>query len=386
MGGGAATTGDRARALFMDDMLDAAKAESKAEREAFPPWYDLAFANRVTDMKRSTRCMVAQRLHELDPAGHLLKSGEYEQLKIRQEYALERANPLDQNSPLVHRAPTSIGWSDPRRTPGELMDPVRFPAEELVKEKTRLGTRGYSAQHQQDPAPAEGHLVKRVWFKWFKMPTDANGVVLPAADIRKMLGLTRVGQGVDTALSEKTSADYTCDITIGEAPARFYVLDYWKDKVDAPGARSMVVSLRTKWMANVVVIEGGSSASGKATYQAIHADTTLPIIEIPVVSDKVVGLNAVVPTIEAGVVYLPENMPWAHELVESLTKFPTAAHDDDVDAFRLILSYLLFGGGATGLLDFMNAMLARTQGATAPVSAAPPMPSGATGGFLPSGR
>jgi hypothetical protein len=224
MGGGAAVSGDRANGLFMDDMLDATKGESKAAREEFVVFYDQAFANRVSDMTTSTRCMIAQRLHEADPVGHLLKSGDWEQLVIRQEFELERANPKDKDSPKVRPKPTVLGWTDPRQNEGDLMDPVRFPAEELAKEKTRLGTRGYAAQHQQRPAPADGAILKRDWFRWYRTPRDERGDFLPPALLAKALGVTRILQGVDTALGEKQANDFTADITGGEAPSRFYIL------------------------------------------------------------------------------------------------------------------------------------------------------------------
>lgn len=366
IGAGAAVTGDRANALFMDDMLDAAdaanpKGESKAAREDFARWYDNAFANRVSDMRTSTRCMIAQRLHEADPVGHVMKSGDWEALIIPQEYEMIKVNPNDADSPKVHRAPTSIGWSDPRREEGALMDPVRFPADELGKEKRRLGSRGYAAQHQQRPAPAEGAILKRTWFRWYRTPTGPDGQKLPPAAIVKALGITRVGIGWDTALSEKTTADFSAGLALGEAPARYYALDLVKERMDAPTVKSTVAAMHAKWSAHVDVVEGGSSASGKATAQTLKASTRLPVIELPVMSDKVTALNSVAPTVEAGVIYLPEDQPWALELIESLIAFPTAEHDDDVDAFRLILWYFLFGGGGTGILEFYRQEAARVK-------------------------
>lgn len=360
VGLGAAVTGDRANALFMDDMLNAAEAESKAARQEFVDWWP-GFANRVADMKTGTRCMIAQRLHEVDPVGVVLKEGDWESLIIRQEFELQRENPNDERSPFVRPVPTSIGFVDPREKVGDLMDPVRFPADELAKEKIRLGTRGYAAQHQQRPAPAEGAILKRGWFRWFLWPRDSKGDKLSPAETVKALGITRVLQAADTALGEKESNDYTAIMTGGEAPSRFYLLDRFKDKVDAPTGKATIVAYQAKWNSQGVVVEGGSSASGKAAAQTIKNDTRLPIIEQPVYSDKVVGMNKVAPTVEAGVVYLPQDEPWAADLIESLIGFPTLEHDDDADAFRILIDYAFYGGGGLGMLEFARQMIAARQ-------------------------
>lgn len=361
IGAGAAVTGDRANGLFMDDMLDAADAESKVEREKFWNWYDQAFANRVSDMRSGVRGMIAQRLHEGDPVGHLMASGDWELLVIPQEYERVRENLNDPRSKLIHRKATSIGWTDPRKKDGQLMDPVRFPRVELEKEKRRLGSRGYAAQHQQRPSPAEGAVLKRLWFRWYKTPRGPDGEFLPPAGIVKALGLTRVIQAADTALSAKVSSDYTADMTWGEAPQRYYVLDLLKDKMDAPTGLAALKTAWAKWNASALVIEGGSSASGKAAAQTIKNSTRIPCIELPVMTDKVSGMNAVAPTVEAGLVYLPEDQPWALELLENLLKFPTGLHDDDADAFRIGLWYMIFGGGGMGLFEFYRQEAAKLK-------------------------
>lgn len=358
IGGGAGVTGDRANGLFMDDMLDAVDAESRAAHEAFATWYDQAFANRVSNIK-GVRCNIGQRLHESDPAGHLLASNEWDALVIPQEFALVREKKDDPNSKLVRRKPTSIGWTDPRTTVGEAMDPVRFPESYRVSERGRLGSRGYSAQHQQDPNPAEGTIVKKAWFKWFRLPTDAQGNILPPDQVKKILGINRLVQSWDTALGEKQENDFTASFTFGETETRYMVLDLTKDRLSAPRGKAAINAQHAKWNAHAVVVEGGSSASGKAAVQTIQSESRMPIIELPVLTDKVVGLNQVAPTVEAGVVWLPENHPMIADFVESITKFPAATHDDDVDAFRIGLRYLLFGGAATGMLDYMRQQMAK---------------------------
>lgn len=354
VGSSGGVTGDRADGLFMDDMLDATEGESAAAREAFVIFYDQAFANRVSSMTEGTRCIIAQRLHEMDPVGHLLQSGDWDHLKIRQEYS-----PPTDKDPLK---PTSLGWVDPRTEPGELMDPVRFPAVELAKEKRRLGTRGYSAQHQQDPAAAEGNILKRAWFRTYKTPRGPDGEPLPPHLIVKALGITRVVQAVDTALSEKKSADFTAHITGGEAPSRVYLLDLILERMAAPTTMDTIKLQHAKWAANAVVVEGGSSASGKAIAQTIRHDTRLPIIEMPVQTDKVVGMNAIAPTVEANVVYIPEDQPWSADLIESLVKFPVAPHDDDADAFRILVWYSQFGGAVgMGMFEWMRQQAAARE-------------------------
>lgn len=378
IGAGSAVTGDRANGLFMDDMLDAAEGESKAAREEFITWYDQAFANRVSDMATSTRCIIGQRLHQSDPVGHLLKSGHWELLKIRQNFELEREQGAPPDTPKVRAKPTALGWTDPRTTEGELMDPVRFPADKLAEEKTRLGTRGYAAQHGQDPYPAEGSILSRSWFKFYRTPRDASGNMLPPAQIIAALGIQRIVQAADTALGEKQANDWTADITMGETPTRIYVLDLLKAKMSAPTMKSNLIAMHAKWNAHGLVIEGGSSASGKAAAQTIKAETSLPVIELMVMHDKVVGMNAIAPTVEAGVVYLPEDQPWAMDLIESLLAFPAGANDDDCDAFRICIWYLKFGGAGMGLFEHMRRMAAAAapqtpqNGSTPPAVHAPP--------------
>lgn len=380
IGAGSAVTGDRANGLFMDDMLDAAEGESKSARQEFTTWYDQAFANRVSDMRTSTRCIIGQRLHEGDPVGHLMKGGNWELLKIRQEFALDRERPGDKDSPKVRAKATCLGWVDPRKEEGDLMDPVRFPADKLAEEKSRLGTRGYAAQHQQDPFPAEGAILLRSWFRWYKTPRDLNGDPLPPQEIVKALGIQRLIQAADTALGEKQSNDFTADITMGETQTRIYVLDLLKAKMGAPAAKAALKSTFAKWNANGLVIEGGSSASGKAIAQTIKDETSLPVIELPVMSDKVVGMNSVAPTVESGQIYLPDDQPWAADLIESLLAFPAGVHDDDCDAFRICIWYLKFGGAGMGMFEYMRRQAEATKvapqngqnGSTPPAVPAPP--------------
>lgn len=352
---GAKVTGSRAHALFVDDALDAKEAHAKPARASALLWYRQAFSNRLSSPQSGTRCIIEQRLHAGDLSGYLLESQPemWDHLNIRQEYEVP--------TEIEPRRVTSIGWTDPRTTEGELMNPQRFPASVLAQERLILGSSGYAGQHQQRPTSAEGNIFKRDWFRYYKTP-DTNG------DLKKLieiLGITRLVQGVDTALTEKKSSDFTADCTIGVAPNRFYVLDLYKKKSEFPEAKKAVVLYHAKWGANAVAIEGGGSASGKVTAQELRRETRVPIIEVPNI-DKVVGANKIAPTVEAGCVYLPEDADWVADFVESLCTFPMANHDDDVDAFRIALDYAINGGGGMGMFEWMRMQAAAH--AVAPVA------------------
>ena len=48
--------------------------------------------------------------------------------------------------------------------------------------------------------------------------------------------------------------------------------------------------------------------------------------------DKIGRANAVAPLLESGMIWYPEGLEWAEELVEEFAAFPNGSHDDQVDA------------------------------------------------------
>lgn len=348
----AKVTGDRAQALFWDDLLDAtdAQSHSRAERERVNHWYDQAFANRLADPRSGTRIGICQRLHEDDPAGHVLASGEYEALIIPQIYVPPKP-PKDApaDAPPPEKPKSSIGWQDPREVEGEMMFPKRFTGQFLLAEKKRLGAVGFDAQHNQKAAPDGGILFKRSWWKYFTLPPGLEGVALLRA-----LGVERLAIGFDTALGTKQANDYSSYHVIGVAGARYLVLDHAKEKLQFPQLKDWVTTLHAKWNAEAVPIEGNGSASGKAIVQALSQSSLVPAIEVPNIAKEVRGAR-VSPTVESGLVYLPDNAPWVEDFIHSMAIFPKGAHDDDFDSFCITLDHLIFGETTTGLLGFYKA-------------------------------
>ena len=338
-------TGDRGDGVFWDDLLDAADTNSQTERESVIYWLDHAFSNRIANPQKGIRCGVMQRLHEVDPGGHVIESGEYEVLSIPQE--------LPEFTEKKPRVTTSIGWTDPRTQTGELMFPTFFDEKFLAKERRRLGpSTGYAAQHLQDPAPVGGIIFKREWWKVMKMP--AGWKEMPIAQLRNAMGITRIASGWDTALGEKQSNDFTSNHVIAELENKYLVLHWNQDKMTAPTTKTSVVANHARWQPEAVPIEGEGSASGKAIVQMLKGDTRVPAIEVPNIA-KEIRWQKVSPTCEAGLVYLPEGEEWVEEFITYMAKVPRGAHDDAADSFAVALEWLLFGESTTGMIAWMKA-------------------------------
>jgi predicted phage terminase large subunit-like protein len=305
---GSRITGDRADALFVDDPLDAADAYSESARESVLEWFDQAFANRLNDLRTGTRCLIMQRLHEEDLAGHLLarEASDWEHLCIPQEWEESQ------------RRTTSIGWTDPRKVDGELMFPIRFPVAVLAQERMRLGSSGYAGQHQQRPSAAEGEIFKRGHFGYYK-PADS----LPTFSLRV--------QSWDTAFKENQEADYSVGFELAKSDKRIYVLDRARGRLAYPALKAKIEGWASTYRPTAVLIE--DKASGQSVIQDLKATTTLPVVPVPVDGDKVTRAHTIVPTYEADVILLPEGAPWVREFLDELHAFPKAAHDDQVDAF-----------------------------------------------------
>jgi predicted phage terminase large subunit-like protein len=97
-----------------------------------------------------------------------------------------------------------------------------------------------------------------------------------------------------------------------------------------------------EWRPGAVVVEDASS--GISLLQELQLDTDLPLRPQKVASDKLVRAAAAEPTISAGRVMLPEGAPWAEEFLREVCAFPSASHDDFVDALVHAIVFLRTAG------------------------------------------
>jgi predicted phage terminase large subunit-like protein len=309
VGVGGAATGEGGDRVVIDDPHNIQEAESETIRKGVLDWYDHVISTRLNDPKTGAMVIVMQRVHENDLAGHVLELGGFEELKLPAEY---------EGSQHV----TSLGWGDPRTVPGELLWPERFDAEEISRLKRSLGTYGAAGQLQQRPSPAEGGILKRGWWQFYRH-------VPPTFD--------RVIQSWDCSFKDTRTSDFVVGQVWGRLGADKYLLDQVRGRMDCPATIQAVRRLSAKWpQAYEKVIE--DKANGPAVVAMLKHEIA-GLIAVNPQGGKESRAQAVSPQIEAGNVYLPDPVvaPWVSDFIEECAAFPNGAHDDQVDAMTQAL-------------------------------------------------
>lgn len=308
-------TGEGGDVIVVDDPHNVKEAESETVRESTLEWWDQVMSTRGNNPKTFAKVIVMQRVHEKDLSGHVLEMGGYEHLCLPAEYESGR----------FEKKITSLGWSDPRTREGELLWPDNFGKDEVESLKKSLGSYAAAAQLQQSPTPSGGGIFKRAWWKPYK---------------EKPMDFKRVVQFWDCAQKVGISNDYSVCATWMETTTGYYLLDIWRNKVEAPQLEMSIMSQASRFSPDAIVIEDKSS--GSSAIQALKQKTTLPIIAYdPKARDKEVRATAATPTIEAGNCHIPLEAEWVEEFLLEHERFPFAQHDDQVDTTSMAIEFFM---------------------------------------------
>jgi len=349
---GAATTGRGASLLITDDPNSARDGESQLIRESTNSWWDQVWSTRLNDPKKDVKIVVQQRIHEQDISGHIMANdtdNEWVKLILPMEFEEKR-----KSRTIV--LPTTEGqiWEDPRVKDGQLLSEERFSLKEINKYKHDLGSYGYAGQYQQRPAPEEGGIIKKPWFKWWKDNTP------PLIEF--------VIQSWDTALTAKDMSAYSACTTWGVFYDHNYIenvvlLSMWRDRVEYPELREMTKRLYFDYRdtgkqrnplfkgreVNMCLIE--AKASGDPLIQDLAAARIRATPFLPnKYGDKIQRVRLVTPLIEGGIVWLPAKpphydklLPFADDFIESVATFPNSESRDLVDTMTQALLKLKEG-------------------------------------------
>jgi predicted phage terminase large subunit-like protein len=298
----------------------------------------MVWSTRLNNPKTDAMVTVMQRLHERDISGHILEDIKgWEHICIPAEWDGK-----------VRK--TSLGVYDPRKKKGELICPERFGEKEITTLKQLLGTYGTAGQLQQDPTPSEGGILK---VNNFRLWPASSG--LPPFEY--------ILQSYDCAFTEKTTGDPTaCSVWAmftHKGARNAMLIDAWDEHLSYPDLRARAVKDWTTEYGGMTKDSPYSRAKrpdrilveAKASGQSLLQD--LRLAKVPAVgynpgqADKVSRAHQAAPTLELGLLWVPESkknlgqpVSWAASFLKQLGKFPVAEHDDYVDTFTQAIIYL----------------------------------------------
>ncbi len=317
---GSATTGERGDVTVIDDAHNVKQAESEAVRVGTLQWHDEAFYNRLNDPKRGGRVVMGQRVHERDLIGHLLTRGGWEELRIPEEYEVDRP------------CRTALGWQDPRTAAGELMRPERFGRAEVDDARRTLGEMAFSSQHQQRPVPRGGAAFRESWWRTWR--PHGTGFDLAGRVITEQ-SVTLRFLTVDGAYTTKETSKHDPDFTVCSAWAltngQLLALGSVWERLQLPDLPKLVAGQYRRWRAHKVYVEGGGTQKGLPQLLRRHQDPPMNVIEVVPEpnQDKLARAADFLLMAEGGRVWWPEVAP----------DYPLAA------AKAQLLSFTGLGGG-----------------------------------------
>jgi len=325
-------TGFRATCQIIDDPLTADDAKSEAAREAAKYWISNTLSNRYRNQSKGIRVVIAQRLHEDDCSGVLLKTGEYQHLCLPTEYDPARRC-------VVKDLEGKVVFEDPRNTPGELMLRYGFGPEENEQAKRDLQSYGYAAQQQQSPVPAGGGWIRRDWFSQCHSPNQLPGTIPTPTNFDKIAIV------VDASVKDNPDCDRACIIVAGIKNHNAYILDAAWDRMTIGPTIAAIKNLKIKWNASEVAIEDKANGSPIITEMRSNPQYRMgcPIISLKANAPKDVRIQLAVPYIEGQHIFLPgagfQSSPLnMSEFLDEICAYPKAPHDDAPDALAHLVA------------------------------------------------
>lgn len=300
VGKGGAVTGKGANLIITDDLVKSrAEAESVVQRDKDWDWVQDDLSTRKEPF--AAHVAVGTRWHVDDPHGRMEK---YE-------------------SDLWHRIriPALADSSDDLlgRELGEAIWPERFSKADLELTHRRMGDYSFNALYQQQPILSAGDHFKREWFEPYR---DSHPPIVRAC------------RYWDLAMSDKTSADFTVGLKLGQATdGHYYVLDVARGRIGWADVES--------YMADVMLADGIDVPQGieqkgymsRAIYD-LNMDGRLhghQIRGFPADGNKLTRALPFAAKCGAGLIHVM-NAHWTPAYVDELCSFDKGVHDDQVDA------------------------------------------------------
>jgi predicted phage terminase large subunit-like protein len=312
VGVGGSPTGHGANLIIIDDPIkNQADADSETVRDALWEWYTGTIRTRLEP--GGSIIVTATRWHDDDLTGRLIAAEATGGEAWRH----------------IHMPALSGD--------GEALWPGRWPVAALEATRSAVGSRVWQAQYQGNPQATEGGTFKRHWWRRYAaLPED----------------ISRVEVTVDSAFKTGVANDFTAMAAwAADRRGNAYLVRCWRERVEFPELIGLGMTAwqwtrdRFPGMGVPLVVE--DKASGQSAIQVWKRENRIPVIAHPVKANesKIARAEATTPYVEGGRVFIPEYAPWLPDWLDEHDRFPTGAHDDQVDTTAMAVSRLLTSGG-----------------------------------------
>jgi predicted phage terminase large subunit-like protein len=314
---------------IIDDVVkDRLQADSPTYRKNVKDWYSSTFFTRQE--KDASILITLTRWHQDDLAGWLLK--------------LARENPDADQWEVIQFPAIKVGAptvQDPRAE-GDPLWPNKYPLRVLKSMQATMVGRDWDSLMQQSPTAAAGSIFKRDWYTG-QHRYDAGDAAYRNRCIARWIS-------IDAAEKDKEGADFTATVVVELLPDYRLVLRHVEQaKVEFSDLVDHIEKTARRWNVDgklrKVLIEDKSAGTQAIQMLKTQGAAWLKKLlkGITPEGNKQQRAELASPWCKNGSVLIPEPndaAPWLTAFTDQLFDFPSAEHDDMVDAFTQIIIYL----------------------------------------------
>lgn len=352
-----ALTGEGGQIILVDDPHNATEVESDLVRASTLMWWDEAMSTRLNDPATGAFVIIMQRLHQEDLTGHVVTKDRdgWTWLMLPMEHEPLRHCISYVKNEKGEKVPF---WEDPRTEDNELLCPKRFPREQVENLKTQLGPFAAAGQLQQSPTPRGGGIIKEEW--WQDWEEDQYPV------FEYLIG------SLDTAYTTKEENDPSALTIWGvfrdrHGNTKIMLVWAWEGRLEMPDLVEEVLTTctvnpishermekhegRPRFPIQLLLIEAKAAglSAGQELWRLISGRAQFNI-QFPNFNkgrhtpDKMARLYSVQHIFADNMVYAPLSRAFAEKVIDQVSAFPKAPHDDLVDTVSQALRYLRESG------------------------------------------
>lgn len=299
-------TGKGANLLIMDDVLKTEEeASSSTTKDKIWREWQSSLSTRLEPP--AIVILIMTRWAEDDLAGRLLDQ--------------EFGNPLPWkkiNLALEAEEDDILG-----REVGEPLWPQRYGYEFI--EERKQDPKSFNALYQGRPTSQEGNMIKREWLKYYNRMA--------------MKEMPYLCLSVDATFKDSKKSDFVSIQVWGKRNANYYLIDRYHARLDFVGTITQIKNMLYRYpKIRLKLIE--DKANGSAIISVLNREIG-GFVGVNPLGSKESRVQSILPYIEAGNVWLPQDDPSIREMVEELASFPNGKHDDDVDCMSQALYRLI---------------------------------------------